>query len=80
MLRAQISQAVMMVTGMIPGPGGPEMASAGGANVSSTGGSAEAGPMPGVGEVNPIEGELANKLVSKAYGARFAQRRVPDEE
>jgi hypothetical protein len=44
------------------------------------GGSAdEAGPMPGVG-VGPIEGDLANKLVSKAYGARFAQRRVPGEE
>jgi hypothetical protein len=80
MLSAQIQMAVMMVTGMIAGPSGPETASAGGANVSSAGGSAdEAGPMPGVG-VGPIEGDLANKLVSKAYGARFAQRRVPGEE
>jgi hypothetical protein len=80
MLNAQIQMAVMLATGMMPTPdGGAAPVSAGGANVSTAGGSAEAGPMPGVG-VNPIEGELANKLVSKAYGARFAQRRVPDEE
>ena len=79
MLRAQIQMAVMMVTGMGIGPEGPETSSAGGANVSPAGGSAEeAGPMPGVG-LGPIEGDLANKLVSKAYGARFAQRRVPGE-
>lgn len=80
MLRAQISQAVMLATGMIPGPGGPEMASAGGANVSSAGaGGGGAAPMPGTA-VSPIEADLVNKLVGKAYGARFAQRRVPDEE
>ena len=80
MLRAQISQAVMLATGMIPGPGGPEMASAGGANVSSTGGSPDSGgPMPGA-VVTPQEEQMVNQLVAKAYGARFAQRRVPDEE
>ena len=79
MLNSQIQMAIMLATGMIPGPNGPEMASAGGANVSTAGGPAEAGPMPGAG-INPIEGELVNKLVSRAYGARFAQRRVPDEE
>lgn len=80
MLNAQIQMAVMLATGMMPTPeGGAQPVSAGGANVSTAGGPAEAGPMPGVG-INPIEGELANKLVSKAYGARFAQRRVPDEE
>ncbi len=78
MLRAQINMAVMMVTGMVAGPGGPETASAGGANVSSTGGSSE-GPMPGTA-VGPMEEQMVNQLVSKAYGARFAQRRVPDEE
>ena len=80
MLNAQIQMAVMLATGMMPTPdGGAQPVSAGGANVSTAGGSAEAGPMPGTG-INPIEGDLANKLVSKAYGARFAQRRVPDEE
>ena len=78
MLRAQISQAVMLATGMIPGPGGPEMASAGGANVSSAGG-ASGGVMPGAA-VSPMEAQMVNQLVAKAYGARFAQRRVPDEE
>jgi hypothetical protein len=80
MLRAQISQAVMLATGMIPGSDGPEMASAGGANVSSTGGSPDSGgPMPGA-MVTPQEEQMVNQLVAKAYGARFAQRRVPDEE
>jgi hypothetical protein len=79
MLTSQIQMAIMLATGMVPGPNGPEMSSAGGANVSTAGGPAEAGPMPGAG-INPIEGELVNKLVSRAYGARFAQRRVPDEE
>ena len=80
MLNAQIQMAVMLATGMMPtADGGAEPVSAGGANVSTAGGSPEGGPMPGVG-VTPIEGDLANKLVSKAYGARFAQRRVPNEE
>jgi hypothetical protein len=78
MLRAQINMAVMMVTGMVAGPEGPETTSAGGANVSSTGGSSE-GPLPGTA-VGPMEEQMVNQLVSKAYGARFAQRRVPDEE
>lgn len=79
MLRAQISQAVMLATGMIPGPGGPEMVSAGGANVTPAGGSPEGGPLPGP-VVTPMEEQMVNQLVAKAYGARFAQRRVPGEE
>lgn len=78
MLRAQIAQAVMLTTGMVPGAGGPEMASAGGANVSSAGGGAGA-PLPGPA-ISPMAEQMANQLVSKAYGARFAQRRVPNEE
>ena len=78
MLRAQIAQAVMLTTGMVPGAGGPEMASAGGANVSSAGGGAGA-PLPGPA-ITPMAEQMANQLVSKAYGARFAQRRVPNEE
>jgi hypothetical protein len=80
MLRAQISQAVMLATGMIPGPGGPEMASAGGANVSQAGGGGGgAAPLPGPA-ISPMAEQMVNNLVSKAYGARFAQRRVPDED
>ena len=77
MLRSQIQMAVMMATGMVPGEGGPQPASAGGSDVSSTGGSG--GVMPGTA-VNPVESDLMNQLVSKAYGARFAQRRNPDAE
>jgi hypothetical protein len=79
MMRAQIQQAIMLATGMMPTPdGGATPVSAGGANVSGAGGE---GPlMPGIGAAAPMEGELVNKIVSKAYGARFAQRRNPDED
>ena len=76
MLNAQIQMAVMLATGMAPGAEGPGTTSAGGPNVSSAGGSE--GPMPGTA-VGPIESDLMNQLVSKAYGARFAQRRNPEE-
>jgi hypothetical protein len=76
MLNAQIQMAVMLATGMAPGAEGPGATSAGGPNVSSAGGSE--GPMPGTA-VGPIESDLMNQLVSKAYGARFAQRRNPEE-
>ena len=79
MMRAQIQQAIMLATGMIAGPGGPETASAGGANVSPANGSPEEGPLPGP-VVGPMEEQMVNQLVAKAYGARFAQRRVPGEE
>jgi hypothetical protein len=79
MMRAQIQQAIMLATGMVSGESGVEPASAGGANVSTTGEQTSA-PLPGVGAAIGIEGELVNKIVSKAYGARFAQRRNPDED
>lgn len=78
MMRAQIQQAIMLATGMIA-PGGAEPAAAEGGNVTTAADGNQ--PLPGVGgEVPPIEGELVNKLVSRAYGARFAQRRNPDED
>jgi hypothetical protein len=82
MLRAQINQAVMLATGLLPSPdGGASMVPAGGANVTSAGGpQAGNGPLPGTQAVgSPAEG-MINNIVAKAYGARFAQRRVPDEE
>jgi hypothetical protein len=79
MMRAQIQQAIMLATGMISGEAGVEPASAGGANVSTTGAEAPS-PLPGVGVASGVEGELVNKIVSKAYGARFAQRRNPNED
>lgn len=79
MLRAQINQAVMMATGLLPGPDGSSVVPAGGANVTNAGAPQEAaGPLPGV-QVAPDAGML-NNIVAKAYGARFAQRRMPDEE
>jgi len=78
MLKAQIAQAVMLATGMLPGPGGPETTSAGGANVSTAGGGEGSSPLPGPA-ISPMTEQMVNNLVSKAYGARFAQRRVPDE-
>lgn len=79
MMRAQIQQAILLATGMVPeAGGGMQPVSAGGANVSTAGGAPSA--LPGIGAAAPMEGELVNKIVGKAYGARFAQRRVPDED
>lgn len=78
MIKTQISQTIMMLTGMIPGPDGAAMpAPVEGANVTSAGGAE--GPLPGtqVGGAGP---DVFNNIVQRAYGARFAQRRVPDEE
>lgn len=77
MLRAQISQAVMLATGMIPTPEGAQVASAGGSDVTSAG--QGGGPLPGI-QIGNAEGQMINELVQRAYGARFAQRRVPSEE
>ena len=77
MLSSQIQSAVMMATGMLPNNEGPVATSAGGSDVSSAGNSQ--GSMPGTA-VNPVESDLMNQLVSKAYGARFAQRRNPGQE
>jgi hypothetical protein len=78
MMRAQIQQAIMLATGMVTNPDGgaaPAPTPSGDGNVaSSDSGNA---PLPGV---PPIEEELVNKIVSRAYGARFAQRRNPDED
>lgn len=77
MMRAQIQQAIVLATGMLPTPDGAQPAGAGSGNVSGAG---ETAPLPGVGAAAPMEGELINKIVSRAYGARFAQRRNPDED
>ena len=79
MMRAQIQQAIMLATGMLPTPdGGAQPAPQGDGNVNTSGGAAS--PMPGLGAAMPMEGEIVNQIVSKAYGARFAQRRNPDED
>lgn len=79
MLRAQIGQAVMLATGLLPDGGGVTPVSAGGANVTSAGNPSGGGVLPGTA-VPPVEMELMNQMTSRAYGARFAQRRVPDED
>jgi hypothetical protein len=60
----------MLTTGIIPGQEGES-------SVVSAGGEAGAGPLPGIGEA---EGQMINNIIQRAYGARFAQRRVPNEE
>jgi hypothetical protein len=82
MLRAQINQAVMMTTGLLPGPGGSSVpAPSEGDNVANAGNPQDPqGPLPGTDVMGgPVAG-MVNNIVAKAYGARFAQRRVPDEE
>jgi hypothetical protein len=79
MMRAQIQQAIMLATGMLPTPdGGAQPAPSGDGNVSTSEGAAS--PMPGMGAAMPMEEQIVNQIVSKAYGARFAQRRNPDED
>ena len=79
MMRAQIGQAVMMATGLLPDGSGVSPVSAGGANVTNAGNPSGGGVLPGTA-VPPVEMELMNQMTSRAYGARFAQRRVPDED
>ena len=81
MLRAQINQAVMMATGLLPGPDGTSTVPSGNGNVTSAGSpQGQGGPLPGTQAMGgPVEG-MVNNIVAKAYGARLAQRRVPDEE
>jgi hypothetical protein len=80
LLRAQIQQAVMMMTGLLPGAdGNASVVSAGGANVTNAGQDQSGGVLPGTTIGGP-EVDTMNKIVQRAYGARFAQRRVPDEE
>jgi hypothetical protein len=79
MLNAQIQMAVMMTTGMVPNGAQPAGQESG--NVTPAGeGNPNEGPLPGMGALPQIEENLMNQIVSKAYGARFAQRRVPNEE
>ena len=79
MIRAQIGQAVMIATGLLPNGGGLEPAPSGDGNVTSAGSPQGGGVLPGAG-IPPVEMELMNQMTSRAYGARFAQRRIPDED
>lgn len=81
MIKAQIAQAVMAMTGMV-GPEGPvpaDVSSAGGSDVSSTGSAgAGSGVLPGV--LLKPDKDVVNQLVQRAYGGNLAQRRVPSEQ
>jgi len=79
MIRAQIGQAVMIATGLLPNGGGLEPTPSGDGNVTSAGSPQGGGVLPGAG-IPPVEMELMNQMTSRAYGARFAQRRIPDED
>jgi hypothetical protein len=84
LLRAQITSAIMLVTGMVPDPeaaGGAGPASAGGADVNSAAGQEQAGVLPGPGvEPSPEASQVMEELVTLAYGTKLAQRRNPDNE
>jgi hypothetical protein len=71
MFNAQIMQAVFAATGMLP----PEGAAPPGGSSNGEDG----GPLPGVAAPGADAGLLDN-LIQRAYGARFAQRRIPSEE
>ena len=71
MFDAQIQQAIFAATGMIT-PEGAEPS--GGASTGEDG-----GVLPGVAPPGADAGLLDN-LIQRAYGARFAQRRIPSEE
>jgi hypothetical protein len=80
MIQTMISQAIMTMTGMVPGPDGtaqPVMPSAGGPGVNSTG---QAGAGPGILPGIQPNGDVVNQLVQRAYGANLAQTRVPSED
>jgi hypothetical protein len=74
MVRAQIQQAVMITTGIFPGQDGENSVVSGG---ESTGEGQAGSPMGGIGDA---EGQMVNNIIQRAYGARLAQRRIPDEE
>ena len=64
----------MITTGIFPGQGGENSVVSGGENTAE----GQAGPpMGGIGDA---EGQMINNIIQRAYGARLAQRRVPDEE
>jgi hypothetical protein len=81
MLRAQISQAVMVETGMLPSQDGSMEPAPTPAGVTSAGdsGGGNSDTLPGV-QISPATEEMMSQIVQRAYGARFAQRRVPGEE
>ncbi len=69
MFNAQMQQAIFAATGMLP----PE-----GANPVGGESGGEGGVLPGT--TPPVDDAMLDKLIQRAYGARFAQRRVPSED
>jgi hypothetical protein len=69
MFDAQIQQAIFAATGMLPAEGAEPV---GGGGTSESG----EGILPGT-MVDGGDSALLDKLIHRAYGARFAQRRVP---
>lgn len=83
LLQAQIAAAVMSETGMLPGESGPEpgVQSAGGANVTTSGGAGSGAPATTTPVAMPPEvGKLVEDLNTRAYGTKLAQYRNPDND
>ena len=71
MLMTQIQQAIYAVTGLLPPEGAEPMGGAGSAEGEQV--------LPGTA-VSGADASLLDKLIQRAYGARFAQRRVPTSD
>ena len=72
MFDAQVQQAIFAATGMLP-PEGAEPPGGGGTDENGE----QVFPSP---MVTGADAGLLDKLIQRAYGARFAQRRVPSED
>jgi Phage portal protein, SPP1 Gp6-like len=78
LINAQISAAIMDLTGMISGAAEPAVTSAGGPGVTSAGGG---GDDPGILPGLPApDNQTVEQLVQRAYGANLAQRRNPNSD
>lgn len=85
MLKSQIAAAVMSETGMLPTPDGPQpdVTSAGGPGVTTSGGGAGSGAPAVTGPPPPLPpevGAMVNQLNTRAYGTKLAQRRNPNND
>ena len=81
MVRAQISEAVMFATGMVPGAGegGVPTPAENDANVGGTGNGTNAQPLAPP-KPDAQAKEMINKIVTLAYGTKLAQRRNPEPD
>jgi hypothetical protein len=76
-LQAQVSQAIMLLTGMVPGQDGAPSAGGGDAGPSQGAGGE---PNPNTGISLSIMEDIMNRLNQQAYGANVPLRTTPDAD